>query len=133
MMNNKDPETPELTNEDKMARGSAWMTIGNIGSRLLGVIWVLPWVYWLGDNYLPANALFNMSYNIYALFLMISTAGLPSAIAKQVSYYNSINEYRASQKRFYAGYAINVRIRSFFFSSYVFCSSSVSKKCWWRS
>ncbi|MDN5810765.1 MAG: polysaccharide biosynthesis protein [Tetragenococcus koreensis] len=100
MMNNKDPETPELTNEDKMARGSAWMTIGNIGSRLLGVIYLLPWIYWLGDDYLPANALFNMSYNVYALFLMISTAGLPSAIAKQVSYYNSINEYKASQKLF---------------------------------
>lgn len=100
MMNNKDPETPELTNEDKMARGSAWMTIGNIGSRLLGVIYLLPWIYWLGEDALPANALFGMSYNVYALFLMISTAGLPSAIAKQVSYYNSINEYRASQKLF---------------------------------
>ncbi|MDN6639449.1 MAG: polysaccharide biosynthesis protein [Tetragenococcus sp.] len=100
MINNRDPEKPELTNEDKMARGSAWMTIGNIGSRLLGVIYLLPWIYWLGDDYLPANALFGMSYNIYALFLMISTAGLPSAIAKQVSYYNSINEYRASQKLF---------------------------------
>ncbi|GMA48312.1 putative polysaccharide biosynthesis protein [Tetragenococcus muriaticus] len=114
MMNNKDPETPELTNEDKMARGSAWMTIGNIGSRLLGVIWVLPWVYWLGDNYLPANALFNMSYNIYALFLMISTAGLPSAIAKQVSYYNSINEYRASQKLFMRAMQLMLGLGAFF-------------------
>ncbi len=113
-MNNKDPETPELTNEDKMARGSAWMTIGNIGSRLLGVIWVLPWVYWLGDNYLPANALFNMSYNIYALFLMISTAGLPSAIAKQVSYYNSINEYRASQKLFMRAMQLMLGLGAFF-------------------
>ncbi|GAA3017883.1 putative polysaccharide biosynthesis protein [Tetragenococcus solitarius] len=114
MMNNKDPETPELTNEDKMARGSAWMTVGNIGSRLLGVIYLLPWIYWLGDDYLPANALFNMSYNIYALFLMISTAGLPSAIAKQVAYYNSINEYRASQKLFMRAMQLMLGLGAFF-------------------
>ncbi len=113
-MNNKDPETPELTNEDKMARGSAWMTVGNIGSRLLGVIYLLPWIYWLGDDYLPANALFNMSYNIYALFLMISTAGLPSAIAKQVAYYNSINEYRASQKLFMRAMQLMLGLGAFF-------------------
>lgn len=100
MMNNMNPETPELTNEEKMARGSAWMTIGNIGSRLLGVIYILPWMYWLGDDQLQANALFSMSYNIYALFLMISTAGLPSAVAKQVAYYNSIHEYKTSQQVF---------------------------------
>lgn len=100
MMNNMDPETPELTNEDKMAQGSAWLTIGNIGSRLLGVIYILPWMYWLGDDQLQANALFSMSYNIYALFLMISTAGLPSAVAKQVAYYNSIHEYQTSQQVF---------------------------------
>ena len=34
-----------LTNEEKMARGSAWMTLGNVGSRLIGVIYILPWYY----------------------------------------------------------------------------------------
>ncbi|MDI8305357.1 oligosaccharide flippase family protein, partial [Salmonella enterica subsp. enterica serovar Anatum] len=37
---------------------------------------------------------------IYALFLMIATAGIPGAIAKQISYYNSQNEYRVSQRLF---------------------------------
>jgi len=90
----------ELTTQEKMAQGSAWMTMGNIGSRLLGAIYILPWYYWMGANADKANALFGMGYNVYALFLMISTAGIPSAIAKQISFYNSRQEYRTSQKLF---------------------------------
>lgn len=89
-----------LTNEEKMARGSAWMTLGNVGSRLIGVIYILPWYYWMGSHGREANALFNMGYNVYALFLMISTAGIPAAIAKQVAYYNSKQQYGLSHRLF---------------------------------
>lgn len=93
-------QTTSLTNEEKMARGSAWMTLGNVGSRLIGVIYILPWYYWMGSHGREANALFNMGYNVYALFLMISTAGIPAAIAKQVSYYNSKGQYELSHRLF---------------------------------
>lgn len=100
MTNQSPQQATNLSNEDKMARGSAWLTIGNIGSRLIGIIYILPWYYWLGDNAKTANGLFNMSYTVYSIFIMISTAGLPSAIAKQVAYHNSRKEYRTSQKIF---------------------------------
>lgn len=100
MNNHTQPASKALTNEEKMARGSAWMTVGNIGSRLLGAIYILPWYYWMGANGDKANALFNMGYNVYALFLMISTAGIPAAIAKQISFYNSKQEYKTSQQLF---------------------------------
>ncbi len=32
-----------------MARGLAWLTAGNILSRLLGVAYVIPWYIWLGN------------------------------------------------------------------------------------
>ena len=89
-----------LTNEEKMARGSAWMTLGNVGSRLIGVIYILPWYYWMGSHGREANALFNMGYNVYALFLMVSTAGIPAAIAKQVAHYNSKQQYELSHRLF---------------------------------
>ena len=90
-------QKPLLTNEEKMARGSAWLTVGNIGSRLIGVVYIIPWYFWLGDNAETANALFGMGYNVYALFIMISTAGIPAAIAKQIAFHNSRGEYRTSQ------------------------------------
>lgn len=100
MENTNQTETQVLTAEEKVARGAAWMTASNIISRLLGAIYIIPWYAWMGEHAKTANGLFNMGYNIYALFLLISTAGLPAAIAKQTAYYNSLNEYKTSQRLF---------------------------------
>lgn len=102
MINQPNPsERTVLTNQDKMVRGSAWMTASNIISRLLGVIYIIPWYMWMGEHAKEANALFSMGYTYYALFLTISTAGIPAAIAKQTAHYNSLNEYRISRQIFY--------------------------------
>ncbi|MGM0126158.1 polysaccharide biosynthesis protein [Enterococcus sp. AZ194] len=100
MDNQTQPQSKKLTNQEKMARGSAWMTASNIISRLLGAIYVIPWYAWMGEHAKTANGLMNMGYNVYALFLMVSTAGIPAAIAKQVSHYNSLNEYQTSRQLF---------------------------------
>jgi O-antigen/teichoic acid export membrane protein len=100
MNSHRQPATEKLTNQEKMARGSAWMTASNILSRLLGAVYIIPWYAWMGENAKAANGLFNMGYNIYALFLLVSTAGIPAAIAKQTARYNSLNEYGTSRKLF---------------------------------
>lgn len=93
-------EQKDLESKQKMVRGSIWMTIGSVVSRLMGAIYVIPWYAWMGENAKVANNLFTKGYNIYALFLMIATAGIPAAIAKQISHYNSLNEYGLSKKLF---------------------------------
>lgn len=90
----------QLSPQEKMVKGSIWLSAGNIISRLLGAIYVIPWYAWMGANARNANSLFTMGYNVYALFLMISTAGIPAAIAKQISHYNSLNEYKVSLRLF---------------------------------
>ncbi|OTP06831.1 polysaccharide biosynthesis protein [Enterococcus sp. 10A9_DIV0425] len=100
MKNQRTPAKENLTAQEKMARGSAWMTASNILSRLLGAVYIIPWYAWMGENAKAANGLFNMGYNIYALFLLISTAGIPAAIAKQTARYNSLNEYGTSHRLF---------------------------------
>lgn len=92
--------TKELDSKQKMVRGSIWMTVGSVVSRLMGAIYIIPWYAWMGDHAKVANNLFSKGYNIYALFLMIATAGIPGAIAKQISHYNSLNEYGLSKKLF---------------------------------
>lgn len=76
-------ETKTDTQQQQMLRGTAWMTASNIISRLLGALYIIPWYAWMGKQGDQANALFGQGYNIYALFLLISTAGIPVAIAKQ--------------------------------------------------
>ena len=75
--------------QQQMLRGTAWLTAGNFISRLLGAIYIIPWYIWMGKHGAEANGLFTMGYNIYAWFLLISTAGVPVAVAKQVAKYNT--------------------------------------------
>ncbi|WP_212780304.1 putative polysaccharide biosynthesis protein [Lactobacillus corticis] len=89
--------------QSKLLKGSAWMTFGSILSRVLGAIYIIPWYAWMGHYGNIANALTAKSYNIYSLFLIISTAGIPGAIAKQIAKYNALNEYRVGQRLFKHG------------------------------
>lgn len=89
--------------QSKMLSGSAWMTAGSIFSRILGAIYIIPWVTWLGANSDQANALFAKGYNIYSFFLMAATAGVPSAISKLVAHYNALNEYGVGRRLYRHG------------------------------
>ncbi|MFT8360814.1 polysaccharide biosynthesis protein [Liquorilactobacillus satsumensis] len=84
--------------KEKMLRGSAWMTMGSIFSRILGAIYIIPWYAWFGKDNLAANYLYTQGYTVYSVFLMISIAGIPSAVAKQVAHYNAENEYALGQR-----------------------------------
>ena len=85
-----------VTQQQQMVRGAAWLTASNFISRLLGAFYIIPWYAWMGTHAEQANALFGMGYNIYAVFLLISTAGIPVAIAKQVSKYNTLDQEETS-------------------------------------
>ena len=80
----------ETSNQQaQMLRGTVWLTASNFISRLLGAAYIIPWYIWMGKHGAEANGLFTMGYNVYAWFLLISTAGVPVAVAKQVAKYNT--------------------------------------------
>lgn len=85
---------------ERMNRGSAWMTLGTFTSRILGLLYIIPWVRWMGDPTTAneANALFDIGYRFYAIFLAISTAGIPSAISKQIAFYNARQQFKRGRE-----------------------------------
>lgn len=89
----------------KMLSGSFWLSFGSIFSKALGVVYLIPWLSMMGSehNINTAQALFNSTYNIYAIFLSLGMAGFPSAIARRIAIYNSKNEFLNSKKIFKAG------------------------------
>lgn len=95
---NQEDQAEEETRS--FVKGTAWLTAGNIISRILGALYVIPWAAWFGASYLSANALYSVGYRSYALFLAVSTAGVPSAIAKQMAYYHAKKEYGVADKLF---------------------------------
>lgn len=88
------------TNKSTYVKGAAWLTAGEIFSRILGALYVIPWATWLGQEYVQANSLFSIGYKPYTLFLAVATAGFPSAIAKQMAKYHSKREYKTAHKLF---------------------------------
>src|SRR5690606_22094754 len=68
-------------------------------SRLLGPLYIVPGMACMGDKTTAdaPNALFNVGFTPYALFLSIARAGVSSALAKQVSHNSSIVEYGISR------------------------------------
>lgn len=84
----------------KLVVGTFWLSFANLFSKLLGIIYIIPWLAMMGSSEagLEAQALYNVAYVPYALFLTLGTAGFPSAIAKQVAQYNGQNNFRTSLK-----------------------------------
>ncbi|WP_423188821.1 putative polysaccharide biosynthesis protein [Alkalibacterium sp. f15] len=89
----------EESHDSRMVNGAAWMTAGSMISRILGALYIIPWFAWMGGQ-APGNAamaLYQIGYIPYGFFLALATAGVPSAISKQVSYYNALGEYEISK------------------------------------
>ncbi|USS88593.1 polysaccharide biosynthesis protein [Fructilactobacillus hinvesii] len=92
-----------------MLKGSAWMTIGSILSRILGALYIIPWRLIFGAALFPiANSLYTQGYNIYSFVLIVAIAGIPSAIAKQVAHYNALNEYGVGVELYKKGVILSV-------------------------
>lgn len=87
--------------KDSLLKSSLWISISGILSRILSVIYIIPWNIWIGPLAVgAANALYGKVYNIYNLFLIIATAGIPSAISKEVAAHNALGRFDQSEKLF---------------------------------
>lgn len=104
----KENNSTKQSTQDVFIKGSAWMTFGSITSRILGALYIIPWFQWMAPYGNIANALTARSYNIYSIFILISTAGIPGAVAKQVAKYNAMNEYGVGRKLFHRGLVLMV-------------------------
>lgn len=83
-----------LSDQSKMLRGSMWMTIGNLVSRLLGALYVIPWSMMIGAAYTTsANGLYAQGYQIYSVALLIATAGLPNVLARLVAEFSEKKQF----------------------------------------
>ena len=74
--------------------GAAILAVGILVVKLIGMFYKIPLVNIIGEQ---GTADFNNAYNIYAVLLTISTAGLPVAVSKLVSEANALG--RRSQVR----------------------------------
>ena len=58
-------------------------------TKILGILYVIPFYKIIGEQ---GGTLYGYAYNIYNVFLIISSAGIPLAISKLTSEYNTLGE-----------------------------------------
>ena len=81
-------------------QGALIATLGIIISKILGVIYVIPFYAIVGEQ---GGALYGYAYNIYSIFLGVASVGLPLAISKLVSEYNALGYYYAKERVYTLG------------------------------
>ena len=77
--------------------GAFIATLGIVISKILGIIYVIPFYAIIGTQ---GGALYGYAYNIYSIFLGISSAGIPLAISKLISEYDTLGLYQSKEKVF---------------------------------
>ncbi len=81
-------------------QGAFIATFGIVFSKILGMLYVIPFYSMIGDK---GGALYGYAYNVYSIFLGISSAGIPLAISKIISEYNALGYYDAKERAFQLG------------------------------
>jgi len=77
--------------KNEFIEGAMIATISIILSKILGVLYVVPFYRIIGES---GGSLYGYAYNIYNLFLIISSAGIPLAISKITSEYNTLGKQK---------------------------------------
>ena len=80
--------------------GTIIATLAVVLVKILGMIYVIPFYAIVGTQ---GAALYAYAYNVYSLFLEISTAGIPNAVSKLINEFNTLNRQEAKIRTFLIG------------------------------
>lgn len=86
--------------KSSLVEGAVIATTAVIITKILGMLYVIPFYKIIGTQ---GGALYSYAYNIYNIFLGISSAGIPTAISKIISEYNTLGMNEAKVRTFKIG------------------------------
>jgi O-antigen/teichoic acid export membrane protein len=92
--------------------GAIIATAGIVICKIIGLVYVIPFYAMIGTT---GGTLYSYAYSIYAIFLSLSTSGIPVAMSKIVSEYNTLEEYHTKEKAFKIGSALMIGLGIFGF------------------
>mgnify|MGYP002855591511 CR=1 FL=1 len=86
--------------KNTFVKGALITTVGIVLTKILGIIYVIPFHAIIGDE---GGALYGYAYTIYLFFVSFSSAGVPLAISRIVSEYQTLGYCKAKQRTFQLG------------------------------
>lgn len=88
-----------------LMKGTAILTIGLFLSKVLGLIYLFPFYSIVGKENI---GLYQYAYIPYNIMLSVAISGLPLAVSKFVSKYNSLGDYEAGRRLFKSGVLVMI-------------------------
>ena len=110
--------------KNSFVEGSLIATFAIIFTKILGMLYVIPFYSIIGSQ---GSALYSYAYNIYMIFLSISSAGIPTAMSKIVSEYESKELRDAKVRTFKIGILIIGLLSIICFIVLLFFSENIAK------
>lgn len=109
--------------KNSFMEGSFIATLGIIICKVIGLVYVIPFYAMISNS---GAALYSYAYSIYAVFLSLSTSGIPIAMSKLVSEYNSLEYYYTKERVFKLGNLFIIALGLFFFIFLFFTAPSIA-------
>ncbi|MBQ8659255.1 MAG: polysaccharide biosynthesis protein [Bacilli bacterium] len=91
--------------KSSFVEGTLIATLAIVFTKILGMLYVIPFYAMVG---VQGSALYAYAYNIYIIFLDISSAGLPIAMSKIIGEYNALGKMDAKIRAYQIGKKIMV-------------------------
>lgn len=98
-----------MSENKEMVRGTFLITISILITKILGVLFVIPFYAIMGagggdaeTNLIP----FNYAYTPYNIAIAVATAGVPLAASKYVAKYNALGAYKIGQKLYKSSFVV---------------------------
>lgn len=98
--------------KNSFIEGALIATIGIVVCKIIGLIYVIPFYAMIGTQ---GGTLYGYAYSIYAVFLNLSSVGIPVAMSKVVSEYVALGYYYTKEKAYKIGSIIIIGLGLFFF------------------
>ena len=110
--------------KNSFVEGTIIATLAIVFTKILGMLYVIPFYSIIGSQ---GSSLYSYAYNIYMIFLSISSAGIPTAMSKIVSEYESQGLKEAKVRSFKIGIFIVSILSVLCFLVLMFFSESIAK------
>ena len=92
--------------------GAMIATIGIVVCKIIGLFYVIPFYAIIGTQ---GGALYSYAYSIYGIFLSLSNSGIPVAMSKIISEYNTLGYHYTKERAYKIGIKLISGIGLFFF------------------
>lgn len=86
--------------KNSFIEGALISTIGIVLCKILGLLYVIPFRAIVG---VEGSVLYGYAYTIYSVFAGLSSNGIPSAMSKTVSEYNTLGYYNSQERAYKIG------------------------------